>query len=120
MSCSKTCIISRLYITIPTEKLIWPDPKKVVNFVTIEDIPENLPKQDNVDIKGINKILIELYKKIYEETPFKVKLDRALYLRVSYSKSQELAEAANKKKEKWPIEEIVPRYLYKRFLKIFS
>ena len=59
----------------------------MVNFVTIEDIPENLPKQDNTDMEGINEILIELYKKIHEETPFEVRLDRALYLRVSYSKS---------------------------------
>ena len=72
----------------------------MVNFVTIEDIPENLPKQDNTDMEGINEILIELYEKIHKETLFEVRLDRALYLRAFHSKSQELAEAANKKKEK--------------------
>ena len=44
----------------------------------------------------------------------------AIQLQSTHNKSQELAEAANKKKDVRTTEEIVPKYDLKRFAKIFS
>ena len=45
---------------------------------------------------------------------------KAIQLRSTHNKSQELAEATKKKKDERTIEEIVPKYVLKHFAKIFS
>lgn len=92
----------------------------MVNYIAIEDEPEGLPEHNNGDIEGINKFLTTLYDNRHNNSPFKMYLDRAIYLRSTYSKLQELAETANKKKDICIIEEIVPNYILKHFAKVFS
>ena len=110
-SCSTSCIISRPKVTIMAEKLTRPGHKKI-NYATIEDEPEDLGEEDN--------FFTEFYEAWYNEDPFEIDSAGTIQLRSTHNKSQELAEATNKKKDVRTTEEIVPKYVLKRFAKIFS
>ena len=71
------------------EKLTWPGHKKI-NYATIEDEPEGLEEEDN--------FFAEFYKDWYNEDPFQIDSLGAIQLCSTHNKSQELAEAANKKR----------------------
>ena len=111
-SCATTCIVSRPRITIKADKLQRMGKNKRVNYVKIEDGPEDLEDEDN--------FFSEFYEEWYNEDPFKLNNSGEVQLRSTRSKSQELAEAANKAKDVRTTEEIVPKYILKRFAKIFS
>ena len=106
-----SCIISRPKITITAERLTRPGQKKI-NYAKIEDEPEDLKAEDD--------FFAEFYEDWYNEDPFEMDSSGAIQLHSTHNKSQELAEAANKKKDVWTTEEIVPKYVLKRFAKIFS
>ena len=63
---------------------------------------------------------MEFYEDWYSESPFEIDSLGAIQLQSTHSRSQELAEAANKKKDMRMTEEIVPKYVLKWFEKIFS
>ena len=63
---------------------------------------------------------MEFYEDWYSESPFEIDSLGAIQLQSTHSRSQKLAEAANKKKDVRTIEEIVPKYILKHFAKIFS
>ena len=89
-SCTTSCIISRPKITITAEKLTRPGQKKI-NYAKIEDEPEDLKAEDD--------FFAEFYEDWYNEDPFEMDSTGAIQLRSTHNKSQELAEAANKKKD---------------------
>ena len=111
-SCVTTCIISRPKITITAERLTRPGHKKAIHYTKIEDKPEDQEEE--------NDFFAEFYEEWYNEDPFEVDSSGAIKLRSTHNKSQELAEAANKKKDIRTTEEIVPKYVLKHFAKIFS
>ena len=78
----------------------------------MEDQPNNLEEEDN--------FFTEFYEDWYNKDPFEMDPSKAIQLRSTHNKSQELAEATNKKKDVRTIEEIVPKYVLKHFAKIFS
>lgn len=119
-SCSLSCIISRPKVTITVEKLTQSGPRRIVNYITIEDKPEDLPKYDDEDLEGINEFLTTLYGNRYNKSPFETDPGETIHLQLTHSKSQELAEEANKKKNVRTMEEIVPGYILKQFAKVFS
>ena len=65
--CLLSCIISRPKVTINIEKLIWHGPRKIVNYVTIENELENLLEHNDKDLEGINEFLTILYENRYNE-----------------------------------------------------
>lgn len=99
-------------MTITAEKLKRPGNSKTINYAKIEDEPEDLKKEDD--------FFAEFYEEWYKEDPFELNCEGEVQLRSTHSKSQELAEAANRKKDVQTTEEIVPKYVLKRFAKIFS
>ena len=111
VSCTTMCIISQPRITITAERLTRPGYKKTINYTKIEDEPEDLEEEN---------FFAEFYKDWYNEDPFELDSLGAIQLRSTHNKSQELAEAANKKKDIQTMEEIVPKYFLKHFAKIFS
>ena len=111
-SCAALCIISRPKITITAERLTRPGRGKTIQYTKIEDKLEDLEEEDN--------FFTEFYEEWYNEDPFEIDPLGAIQLRSTHNKSQELAEAANKKKNIRTTEEIVPKYVLKRFAKIFS
>ena len=70
------------------EKLTRPGHKKI-NYATIEDEPE--------DLEGEDDFFTEFYEEWYNEDPFEIDSLGAIQLQLTHNKSQELAEAANKK-----------------------
>ena len=107
-----TCIISSPKITIMAERLTRPGHKRTINYTKIEDGPEDQEEEED--------FFTEFYKDWYNEDPFEIDSSGAIQLQLTYNKSQELAEAANKKKNIRMTEEIVPKYVLKHFAKIFS
>ena len=110
--CAMTCIISSPKITIMAERLTRPGHKRTINYTKIEDGPEDQEEEED--------FFTEFYKDWYNEDPFEIDSSGAIQLQLTYNKSQELAEAANKKKNVRMTEEIVPKYVLKHFAKIFS
>ena len=96
-SCSTLCIISRPKVVILAEKLAQPGHGKTINYTKIENKLEDLPEEEEKDLEGINKFLTELYKNQHNDSPFELDPSEAVCLQSTHSKSQELAEEANKK-----------------------
>ena len=110
-SCAASCITSRPKITTTAERLTQPGCKKI-SYAKMEDQPNNLEEEDN--------FFTEFYEDWYNKDPFEMDPSKAIQLRSTHNKSQELAEATNKKKDVRTTEEIVPKYVLKHFAKIFS
>ena len=119
-SCSTSYIISRPKVMILAKKLAWLGHRKTINYAKIENKLEDLPEEKEEDLEGINKFLTELYENRHNDSLFELNPSRAVHLWSTHSKSQELAEEANKKKNTRTTEEIVPKYILKCFAKIFS
>ena len=75
---------------ITAERLTQPGHRKI-NYATIEHEPDGLEKEDD--------FFTEFYEEWYNEDPFEIDSSGAIQLRSTHNKSQELAEAANKKKD---------------------
>lgn len=85
----------------------------MIGYSKIEDKPE---EEENTD----ETFFSEFYKEWYHQDPFEMHLLEAIRVQSIHSKSQELAEIANKKKDECTVEEIVPAYVLKCFAKVFN
>ena len=61
------------------ERLIWPRHRKTINYVKIEDKPEDLEEEDN--------FFAEFYEDWYNKDPFEIDSLGAIQLRSTHNKS---------------------------------
>ena len=71
-SCAMSCIISRPKITIMAERLTRPGHRKTINYLKIEDKPEDLEEEDN--------FFAEFYEDWYNKDPFEIDSLEAIQL----------------------------------------
>ncbi|ETW82505.1 hypothetical protein HETIRDRAFT_316230 [Heterobasidion irregulare TC 32-1] len=97
-TCAKTCLVSQPRFMIQAQLLSRWRNVKTIRYSRIEDELE--------DKEGMNETFFsEFYEEWYHQDLFKMHLLEAIRIKSVHSKSQELAEIANKKKNDHTVEE---------------